>query len=126
MPIQVSLFQFKGYAFNPDDISFGDSETKDILINRNGAIQTVSLRKETVTFSLKGATDTDLQMLEQERVNNTVGLINGSVSGEDINILGKTIYNAFLYRVAPTGPITVNGITVFDSIEMEYRSPEFT
>ena len=126
MPIQVSLFQFKGYAFNPDDISFGDSETKDVLINRNGAIQTVSLRKESVTFSLKGATDIDLQKLEQERTNNTIGLINGSASGENINILGKTIFNAFLYRVGPTGPINVNGITIFDTIELEFRSPEFT
>ncbi len=126
MPIAVSLFQYKGYAFNPDDISFGDSENRDILINRNGAIQTVSLRKESVTFSLKGATDADLQSLEQERVNNTIGLINGSVTGEDISVLGKTIYKAFLYRVTPSGPINVNGITIFDQIELEYRSPEFT
>lgn len=39
MPIQVSLLKFKGDTFNPDDISFGDSETRDVLINLNGAIQ---------------------------------------------------------------------------------------
>jgi adenylate cyclase len=53
-------------------------------------------------------------------------LINASASGEDIDVLGRKVYNAFLYRVAPSGPINVNGINIFDTIELEYRSPEYT
>jgi hypothetical protein len=126
MPIPVALFQHEGYAFDPGDVSFGESESKDILINRGGLINKVKIRKESVTFKLKGATDVDLQKYEAERTNNVIGLINGSVTGADIPILGKTIYAALLTDVKPTAPIAVNGITIFESIDLEYQSQVYT
>lgn len=57
--------------------------------------------------------------------NNISGLINGSATGEDINILGYIVPNALLTRVPPSDPITINGFNIFDTIELEYSSQEF-
>jgi hypothetical protein len=126
MPIPVALFQFRGKAFDSGDVSFGQAETKDIQINRNGNINKVQIAKESVTFSIKGAIDADLGQFDSERSNNVLGLINGSVIGEDIDILGKTIYSAILTRVSPSAPISVNGVTIFEQIELEYASQVWT
>ena len=36
--IEVELFTFREFAFEPGDISFGDGETKDVIINSNGKL----------------------------------------------------------------------------------------
>lgn len=122
MPIDVNFFQMSGYAFKPESISFGDDESLDVKINRGGGIAVIPVTKRTVTFSLEGATDVDLQTFETERENNIAGLISGTVTGQDIDIMGYTIYKAYLSKVTPSAPIQVNGYTIYDKIDLEYKS----
>lgn len=122
MAVNVQFFTFRGYAFDSGDISYGEAESQDININRNSEIQTVQIRKESVTFTLRGATDTDLTAFEDERNTNIDALIAGTAVPENIDILGKTISSALLYSVTPSGPKYINGSTIYESIELEYRS----
>ena len=80
MPIPVALYEKDGFAYNPEDISFGEVESKEIFINQNGLVNKISLVKQSVTFKLKGTINTDLAKLDLERQNNVLRLINGSVT----------------------------------------------
>ena len=122
MPINVNFFQFQGYAFKPESISFGDGESLEVKINRGGKIANIPIVKRTVTFSLEGATDVDLQNFETERENNVGGLIAGTTTGQNIDIFGYTIYDAILTKVTPSAPIQVNGFTIYDKVDLEYTS----
>ena len=126
MSLGVTFFQLRGFAFKQDAISFGDGESLDVNINRNGVINKIPITKKTVTFSLVGATDTDLVSLQNERDNNISGLINGSTAGEDIDIFGYTIPQAVLTKVTPSAPINVNGFNIFDKIELVFESQVYT
>ncbi|MBN3946415.1 MAG: hypothetical protein HWQ38_07955 [Nostoc sp. NMS7] len=126
MGLNVSFFQLRGYAFKQDAISFGDGESIDVDINRSGTITKIPITKKTATFSLVGATDTDLVSLQNERDNNIAGLINGSVTGEDIDILGYIVRSAVLTKVTPTAPINVNGFNIFDKIELLFESQVYS
>lgn len=115
------------FAFNPDDISFGDADTRDITINRNGDIQVIQLKKESVTFSIKGVSELDLGALELARTTQLEGLIAGTGSPPgDIIFPGKTIITPIIYRVAPSGPIKVQNITIYETVEVEMRSPKYS
>lgn len=122
MALGVTFFQLRGFAFKQDAISFGDGESLDVNINRNGTITKIPITKKTVTFSLVGATDVDLISLQNERDNNIAGLINGSVAAADINIFGYIVPLAILTKVTPTAPINVNGFNIFDKIELLFES----
>lgn len=135
MPINVALYTtnfnlaaLPQFAFNPDDISFGEADTRDISINRAGDIQTIQLKKDSVTFTIRGASDTDLGDLETERETQLVNLITNPAPTTQPNlvVLGKTIFAPILYRVAPSGPITVQGQVIYESIEVELRSPRYS
>lgn len=122
MALGVTFFQFRGFAFKQDAISFGDGESLDVNINRNGVVTKIPIKKRTVTFTLVGATDVNLITLQNERDNNIAGLINGSVVPEDINIFGYVIEDAVLTEVKPSAPININGFNIFDKIELTYES----
>ena len=125
MAIDVTYFQFRGFAFKPDSISFGDGETLDVNINRNGTVNTIPIKKLTATFTVVGGTDTDLVQMQNERDNNIRGLINGSAQGEDIDVFGYRVEKALLTNVNPSAPIQVDGFNIFDSIELTYESQVF-
>jgi hypothetical protein len=125
MSLAVTYFQFRGFAFKQDAISFGDGESLDVNINRNGLINKVPIKKRTVTFTVVGALDTDLVVLENERDASIGGLINGSAAPEDINILGYIIEQALLTDVKPSAPININGFNIFDKIELTFESQVF-
>lgn len=126
MAIDVNFYQFQGYAFKPESISFGDGESLDVKINRGGNIATVPIVKRTVTFSLEGATDVDLANFEAERESNISGLISGSTSGQNIDVMGYLIESAILTKVTPSAPINVNGFVIFDKIDLEYSSLKYS
>lgn len=125
MPVNVNFFNFQGYAFKPESISFGDGESLEVKINRGGTIANVPIVKRTVTFSLEGATDVDLANFEAEREANIGGLISGGTSGQDIDVMGYTVYSAILTKVTPSAPIEVNGFRIFDKIDLEYTSLKY-
>lgn len=126
MPIPVSFFTLtrngKTYAFKPEDISFNDDETLDIKLNQGGDIAVVPLKKKSVTLTLNGAVDVDLDVFENERVQNVQNLLDDQPVGEDMAFAGYIIYNAYLRNVTPSAPITVSGKVLFDTIELEFVS----
>lgn len=67
MMVGVTYFQKDGFAFKPESISFGDGESLEIKINRNGTINVIPITKKTVTLTLEGATDVDLVSLQNKR-----------------------------------------------------------
>ena len=121
MPIPVTFFNLtrsgKTYAFKPEDISFNDDETLDVKLNQGGDIAVVQIVKKSVTLTLNGAVDTDLDVFENERVQNVQNLIDNQPVGEDMAFSGYIIYNAYLRKVTPSAPITVSGKVLFDTIE---------
>lgn len=127
MPITISLYQKtiagKTYAFDQDDISFGDVETKEVQRNIGTDIVTISLRKRQVTLTVRGANANDLASLYAEREANIMLLLtsDGAVTGEDITIGADTIYNTLLLDVNPQAPIVVAGIPLAQ-VELVYNS----
>ncbi|MFM6196330.1 MAG: hypothetical protein ACKPEN_17525 [Planktothrix sp.] len=130
MPIPVNFFNLtktvggvnKTYAFKPEDISFGDDETLEVKLNQGGDIAVIPLVKKSVTLTLNGAVDVDLDTFENERVQNVQDLIDNQPVGANMSFSNYIIYNAYLRKVTPTAPITVSGKTLFDTIELEYVS----
>lgn len=123
--LNVTYFNFRGFAFKPDAISFGDGETIDININRNSTINTIPIKKKTMQLTIVGGTDQDLISLQNERDNNVSGLINGSAITENINVLGYVILDALLTEVVPSAPIQVAGNNIFDNIVLTFSSQTF-
>lgn len=126
MPIPVNFFNLtrnsKTFAFKPEDISFGDDETLEVKLNQGGDIAVIPLVKKSVTLTLNGAVDVDLDTFESERVQNVQDLIDNQPVGADMAFSNYIIYNAYLRKVTPTAPITVSGKTLFDTIELEFVS----
>lgn len=113
------------FAFEPADISFGDGESKEVLINSGGKITKVSISQPTVTFTVKGAIASDVVSFDALRGDNVLALLNRTAIGETIEIAGKTITNAYLAKVTPSAPMKVAGIEVIESVQLEYRSMDY-
>jgi len=126
MPVPVQFFTLTRsgttYAFKPESISFGDDESLEVKFNRSGDIKTVPLSKKTVTLTLEGAVSADLTIWQGERDQNIIDMIAGTDVGEDIVFGSYTIFNAYLRNMTPSAPLTVNGITTYESIELEFVS----
>jgi hypothetical protein len=126
MPIPVSFFKItragKDYAFKPEDISFGDDETLEVKLNQGGDIAVIPLVKKSVTLTIQGAVDADLDTFESERTQNVQNLIDNQPVGANMAFASYIIYSAYLRKVTPTAPITVSGKTLFDTIELEFAS----
>ncbi|HEY9764631.1 MAG TPA: hypothetical protein V6D07_19040 [Trichocoleus sp.] len=123
--ISVELFQFRGFALEPSDISLGDGESLDVAINSNGRLTKFQITQPTITFTVKGALASDVQTFDAERSNNIRSLINRTAVGEDIPISGKTITNALLLKVTPSAPIKVGGVEIIESMQLEFRSFDY-
>ena len=122
MTVPVAYYVFRGMAFDSGDITFGEAENKDIFINRAGTINKVNIKKDSVTFKIRGGTDVNLAAFEQEREDTVIGLINGTATPEDIDILGRTVSSAVLTKVTPSAPLSVAGNTIYESIDLEFQS----
>lgn len=126
MGIPVTYFSYDGLAYDSGDISFGDGESKEITINTGTAINKVNLTKKTVTFTARGCSNANLTALEAKRDAAVRSMLRGQTPGVNINVLGFTIEKAYLSKVTPSAPITVDGITNFESIAVEYSSSVFS
>lgn len=131
MPIQVSLFTFtiggKQYAFDTGDIAFSDASTKQIPKNVGTDILEIPLRKRRVTFTIRGASGTDLTNLVAERENVLLQIVNATepVTGDDIQIGADIIYSAILTDVQPGVPIEVGGNSILEQVQVVYDSTVF-
>lgn len=125
MGIPVTLFQYDDLAYDSGDISFGEGENKELNINTGTQIVKANIVKFSVTFKARGCTGANLAQLEAKREDTIKGLLRGNTAGETINVFGKVITNAHLMKVTPSAPITVDGITLFESIDLEYVSQDY-
>ena len=115
------------YAVKPDGISFGDAETEDIVINggSDGTITTIQLKKRTVTLTIEGVTDADISNLQDKRDNNILDLINRRAATEDLQFGGFLVEQALITDLTPSAPKFVDGIAIFESLEVVYTSQVF-
>lgn len=127
--IEVELFtkEINGqvFAFEPADISFGDGESKDILINSGGKLTKVNISQPTITFTVKGAIASDVESFDALRSANILALLNRTAVGETIAIAGKQITNAVLLKVTPSAPMKVANIEIIESVQLEYKSLDY-
>jgi hypothetical protein len=126
MAVDVLFFNYRGYAFKPESISFEDGETLELKINDGKGITPVPIIKRKVKLTLEGARGVDLESFQNERDNNIASLIAGSSTPTDMNIFGYSIEKALLTKVTPTAPVRVNGITLFDKVELEFTSQVYS
>lgn len=115
------------YAVKPDGISFGEAETEEVLINggSDGTVTTVTIKKREVTLTVEGATDADLSRIQNKRDENILDLINRRASLQDLSFGGFVVEQALITDFTPSAPKTVDGIGIFDNIEVVFTSQAF-
>ena len=124
--VTVQLSQFKGYAVAPDDVTYGEAETKEIEAVQNCVPIKTQFVRRSVTIKLKGLTkDQAIPFIEQAR-NTPRNIVNNVSVGEDITLnSGVTIKDAVLVKATPTEPIQFNNTWVMPDLELEYHSKVF-
>ncbi len=124
MAINVIYYQIPGHDLvaESSDINFGDAETKEVTLNKGGRILKVPLRKPNVTFNIRGATSLNLTQIRADIENTIRGMIFGSYTTTNLDIGGYVIEDAVMVSVRPSGPTIIEGITVFEQIEMVWNS----
>lgn len=111
-------------TFPPDTISFGDAETQEIMINgrTKGTITKVALKKRQVTLSAQGVTSPELSIIQNQRDNNTRALLRGAETTADLSFGTFIVEDAILTDYVPSAPKTVDGITIYEKIDLVYTS----
>ena len=128
MAIRVVLAQLPGtqYAIEPDGVSFGTAGSSlTFATNNGGVVDEQEISKESVTFNVRGVSSEFIQSLRQQRVNNVIGRINGSVSPSDLEIGGYILEKALLAAVTIQRIVTIETTTIIDA-QVEYRSTVYT
>lgn len=128
MGINLEYFVFKGRTYQPEDISFGDGETKDILINggAKGTNTTIKIKKQQVTLTLRGGSDDDMVGIQNEREQNIKDLLRKREETEDLDFGGFVVEQALLLDFKPAAPTKIDGITIYETIELTYGSQIFS
>jgi hypothetical protein len=111
-------------TFPPDTISFGEAETQEIAINgrTKGTITKVNLKKRQATLSAQGVTSPELALIQNQRDNNVRALLRGTEVTSDLVFGAFVIEDAILTDYTPSAPKTVDGITIYETIELVYTS----
>jgi hypothetical protein len=125
----VDLETFDGHPLTEEDVQFSYEE-KTIPINGasvgigsggGGLKKDVIVRKTKVTIALKGtdpsAANTYLSLLEQTPQN---------PPERSITVAGRTIPDAILVNVNPSGIITVDEISLRPTLQLEYKSAKWS
>lgn len=130
MALDVALFQttkipeIAKFAFDMSDISFGETGKKWININYRGNIERVKLPSgKFIQFTIRGALETDYEYFEKVREENLSikTMIRREDIGVDTNIAGIQISGAYLAEVVCFKSITVEGVPIFESIQLIYH-----
>lgn len=129
MAIPVEFFKFTvapglTLTFPPDTISFGEAETQEVAINgrSKGTITKVNLKKRQVTLSAQGVTSPELAVIQNKRDNNIKALLRGTETTSDLTFGTFVVEDALMTDYNPSAPKTVDGITIYETIELVYTS----
>lgn len=128
MAITHNYFVIGGRTYKPEDISFGEAETLDLVINggENGTMTTVPITKRQATLTAKGIVGDVLAEIDAERSNNISNLLRNQAETQTLNFGGYLIEDALLISFKPSAPQIVDGLTIFDSVELTYNSQVFS
>lgn len=115
------------YAVKPDGVSFGEAETNDILINggADGTVTTIPIKKRQVTLTVEGVTDVDIARIQNKRDENILDLINRRATVQDLNFGGFVVEQTLITDFTPSAPKVVDGIGIFDQMEVVFSSQVF-
>jgi len=129
MAIPVEFFKFTvapelTLTFPPDTISFGEAETQEVAINgrSKGTITKVNLKKRQVTLSAQGVTSPELAVIQNTRDNNIKALLRGTETTSDLTFGTFVVEDALMTDYTPSAPKTVDGITIYETVELVYTS----
>lgn len=131
MAISFKYFTFSldgfVYAVKPDGISFGEAETEEVKINggSDGSVTTVPIKKRQVTLRVEGVTDSDITRIQNKRDENILDLINRRAQVTNLSFGGFVVEQALITDFTPSAPKIIDGIGIFDSIEVVYSSQVF-
>ena len=131
MAISFKYFTFSVdgtiYAVKPDGVSFGEAETNDILINggADGTVTTVPIKKRQVTLTVEGVTDVDIARIQNKRDENILDLINRRAVTQNLNFGGFIVEQTLITDFTPSAPKIVDGIGIFDKMEVVFSSQVF-
>lgn len=115
------------YAVKPDGVSFGEGETVDILINggSDGTVTSIPIKKRQVTLSVEGVTDVDIARIQNKRDENVRDLINRRAVTQDLSFGGFLVEKTLLTDFTPSAPKIVDGIGIFDKMDLVFTSQVF-
>ena len=124
--VTVQLSTFKGFAIAPDDVTFGEAETKEIEAVQNCVPIKTQFVRRSATVKLRGLTRDQALVFIEEAKNTPKNIVNNITVGEDLTFnSGITLKQAFLVKATPTEPIQFNTTWVMPSLELEYHSKVF-
>lgn len=123
MPIAVSVYtQFRGFAVAPEDVQEGEVEAIEILLNRNGQISKASVRRKSLSITIRGLAENEVGAFVQEADANNLRLIRGSAVVESIALGEFRLTDALLMKATPSMTIEVAGMRLVESLQLEYHS----
>ena len=131
MAISFKYFTFSVdgtvYAVKPDGVSFEEAETNDILINggADGTVTTIPIKKRQVTLTVEGVTDVDIARIQNKRDENILDLINRRATVQDLSFGGFIVEQTLITDFTPSAPKLVDGIGIFDKMEVVFSSQVF-
>jgi hypothetical protein len=120
MPVAFSLFIFDNYAVEPNDISFGEAETKEIKeSNGSSGWKRIRVVRPSITITIRGISVGEASSYIAQSSQ-------GGSATRTITVAGKTIQSAKLKSAKPSAPISIAENEVLDSLELLYESDSFT
>jgi hypothetical protein len=124
--VTVQLSTFKGFAIAPDDVTFGEAETKEIEAVQNCVPIKTQFVRRSATVKLRGLTRDQALVFIDEAKNTPKNIANNVLVGQDITFnSGIVLKEAYLVKATPTEPIQFNTTWVMPSLELEYHSKVF-
>jgi len=124
MTISVELQSIRGFAVMPSDLSIGEAASIEAqIVDRDGALISVSLKRFTIEAVLKGIGSFQSERLVREAARNRLALIRGSFNsgGDDLSVGGFSLINPVLTAAMPSGSITIEEVELLESVTLTFE-----
>lgn len=124
MTISVELQSIREFAVMPSDLSIGEAASIEAqIVDRDGALISVSLKRFTIEAVLKGIKSDASGKLVKEAARNRLALIGGRFNsgGDDLSVGGFALINPVLTAAMPSGSIAIEGIELLESVTLTFE-----